>query len=167
MVCLVCRCELTGVSVAGFWRWSGWPSSCWRATLFLGSWNIDGDENTGDSLHEGQLLVLRFLEAVLDSKLRAQVTFFAVFVGGGWSQGLFLLRDGSCACSYLIVWLVGIHQSLVHVILISTLREVFFLVLLLFGPSGARGRTSGTMHRNLLDIHLGEIHLQTVCSGDS
>jgi hypothetical protein len=51
--------------------------------LFLGSWNIDGDENTGDSLHEGQLLVLRFLEAVLDSKLRAQVTFFAVFVGGG------------------------------------------------------------------------------------
>jgi hypothetical protein len=31
-----------------------------------------------------------FLEAVLlVSKLRAEVTFLAVFVGGGWSQWLF------------------------------------------------------------------------------
>ena len=52
--------------------------------MFLGSWNIDGDETPGDSLHEGQLSVLRFLEAVLlVSKLRAEVIFFAVFVGGG------------------------------------------------------------------------------------
>ena len=70
------------------------------------------DETLGDSQHEDHYQLSQFwaiLEAVLlVSKLKAEITFYAVFVGGGWSQWrLFFLQDGSYRCRWLIVWLVG------------------------------------------------------------
>ena len=94
----------------------------WKVYEFL------RDETLGDSLHGGHWSVLRFLDAVLlVPELKAEVTFYAVFIGGGWSQLL-------CFSAWRVIWMQlsdrvaggRIWISLVHAALIRTAYEVFF-----------------------------------------
>ena len=81
------------------------------ATVVLGK-SVDVYETKHWAIVDMEATIKQFwaiLEAVLlVSKLKAEITFYAVFVGGGWSQWrLFFLQDGSYRCRWLIVWLVG------------------------------------------------------------
>ena len=151
--------------VSSLWTdWNLWHGIVWTSYLafeqhwFWKVYEFLRDETLGDSLHGGHWSVLRLLDAVLlVPQLKAEVTFYAVFIGGGWSQLLCFSAWRvilSYGCSYLIVWRVGEFEFLfftphwyVH------LTKFSFTVLLVQRTIG-RISCTGTKQWCFLDIDL-------------
>ena len=126
--------------------------------LILGSCNKGGDESLGDSLHEGQLSALRVFGGSVTGFKAQKLRLMPSSLEADEVKGFSFARR--------VIWMqLSDRVARGRIRLFSCSRCIdtyifrkFILVLL---EQCTTGRTSGTMHWDLLDIHT----LQTLCSG--
>ena len=126
--------------------------------LILGSCNNGGDESLGDSLHEGQLSALRVFGGSVTGFKAQKLRLMPSSLEADEVKGFSFARR--------VIWMqLSDRVARGRIRLFSCSRCIdtyifrkFILVLL---EQCTTGRTSGTMHWDLLDIHT----LQTLCSG--
>ena len=126
--------------------------------LILGSCNKGGDESLGDSLHEGQLSALRVFGGSVTGFKAQKLRLMPSSLEADEVKGFSFARR--------VIWMQlsdRVARGRIRLFSCSRCIDTYtfrnFISVLL--EQCTIGRTSGTMHWDLLDIHT----LQTRCSG--